>query len=174
MNRRIALKSLAVVVAGVVFFPGCDQSTTSSAEVVQSFLSPTQDVLLASMVQTLIPATDTPGAKDLDVHLYMKRMVADCHEPEVQKIFFNGLDKVEELAKDKFGKGYPALNFSQQSAILTMLESSREVSVKEFYTLLKGLTIQGYITSEWVMTNHAGYQMVPGHYYGCVPVKQTL
>jgi hypothetical protein len=38
------------------------------------------------------------------------------------------------------------------------------------YALLKGLTIRGYLSSEWVMRNHYNYQQMPGHYSGCVPV----
>ena len=171
MKRRVALKSLAVVVAGVVFLPGCDLSNKASSEVVQSFMSSSQEKLLASIVETIIPATDTPGARELEVHNYIKIMVADCHEPEVQNIFFKGLDTVGELAKEKFGKDYAALSPAQQLEILKVLESSGEESEKEFYSLIKGLTIQGYMTSEYVMVNHVGYKLVPGHYKGCVPVS---
>lgn len=171
MQRRVALKSLAVVVAGIVFLPGCDLSYKSSGEVVQFYLSPSQDQLLSSIVETFIPATDTPGAKELRVQDYVKIMVTDCHEPEVQKIFFEGLDMVGVLAKEKFGKEYSSLSISRQSDILKTMESGTQTD-KDFYTLLKGLTIQGYMSSEYVMKEHRGYQMIPGYFHGCVPVKR--
>lgn len=171
MKRRVALKSLAVVVAGVVFFPGCDFNNKSSGEVIQFYLSPSQDQLLTSIVETFIPATDTPGAKELRVHDYVKVMVADCHEPEVQKIFFEGLDKAGVLASEKFGNDYSSLSISRQSDILKAMETGNQTE-KEFYVLLKGLTIQGYMSSEYVMKEHRGYQMIPGYYHGCVPVKR--
>jgi hypothetical protein len=174
MERRVVLKSLAVVVAGVVFIPGCDLSNKPSGGVVEAFLSPSQNELLADIVEAFIPATDTPGAKELKVHSYIKIMVIDCQEPEVQKLFLEGLHKLDEGAKERFGKGFSALTIPQQFELLRMLESSAEASDAAFYTLLKGLTIQGFMTSEYVMSNHTGYQMVPGYYYGCVPVKQNL
>ena len=170
MKRRVALKSLAVVVAGVVFLPGCDMSSKSSVETVQSFLSPEQDALLGGLVNTIIPATDTPGAKELGVPAYIKVMVADCHEPEVQKIFFKGFATVENLAGEKYGKAYAGLTPEQQKEVLFALEASGEKADQEFYELLKGLTIQGYMSSEYVMTNHTGFEMIPGRYHGCVPV----
>lgn len=170
MKRRVALKSLAVAVAGVVFLPGCDLNSKSSTEAVHSFLSPEQDKLLASVVDTLIPATDTPGAKELGVPAYIKIMIADCEEQEVHKIFFKGFATVEDLAKKKFGKEYTALNAGEQKEVLKAMAASGEKADQDFYTLLKGLTVQGYMTSEYVMTNITGYQMIPGHYYGCVPV----
>ena len=171
MKRRVALKSLAVVVAGVVFLPGCDLSSKSSTEAVQSFLPPAQDKLLASITDTFIPATDTPGASALEVPAYIKVMLADCHEQEVQKIFFKGLDKVERLSEKKFGKGFSSLETAQQQEILKTMEAGEQPD-KDFYALVKGLTVQGYMTSEYVMTNLTGYQMIPGHYYGCVPVTE--
>ena len=171
MERRVALKGLAVMVAGVVFLPGCDISSKSSTEAVQSFLSPSQDQLLARIVETFIPATDTPGAEELGVHQYVKVMVADCHEAEVQKIFLKGLDTVETLAQDQFGEAYAALKPAEQTQILKSFQDSGEEKNKLFYDLVKGLTIQGYMTSEYVMTEQQGFKLVPGPHYACVPVS---
>ena len=61
MKRRVALKSLAVVVAGVVFLPGCDFNSKSSGEVLQLDLSPSQEKLLASLVEILRRQPQPPG-----------------------------------------------------------------------------------------------------------------
>ena len=37
---------------------------------------------------------------------------------------------------------------------------------------LKGLTIQGYTSTEYVLVNHLNYQMAPGFWNPCVPVKK--
>lgn len=171
MERRVALKSLAVAVAGVVFLPGCDISSKSSTEAVQSFLSPAQDKNLARIVETFIPATDTPGAEELGVHQYIKVMVADCQEMEVQQIFLKGLDQVESQAREKFGKAYAALKPAEQTQILKSFQDSAEEKNKLFFDLVKGLTIQGYMTSEYVMTEQQGFKLVPGPHYACVPVS---
>lgn len=190
MERRGAIKSMAVAVAGVVFLPGCNFSSESK-EVANSFLSPDQDQLLAEIVESIIPATENvPGAKALRVHDYIKLMVADCHEIEIHNIFLKGLGTVEKLAKDTYGKSYADLEQQQKIELLTtMKEADNEeyINLKtdnslykehnnQFYSLVKGLTIQGYMTSEYIMVNHSDYVMVPGSEYGCIPVssKQTI
>jgi hypothetical protein len=37
---------------------------------------------------------------------------------------------------------------------------------------LKGLTIRGYMTTEYVMVNHLHYVMAPGFFNGCEPLKK--
>jgi hypothetical protein len=37
---------------------------------------------------------------------------------------------------------------------------------------LKGLTIQGYMSTEYVMVNHLNYVMAPGFFNGCEPLKK--
>lgn len=170
MNRRIALKNVALVMAGAVLLPGCDLSKPS-AENIEAFLSPDQEDLLAEITETFIPTTDTPGAKELGVHSYIHIMVADCYDEDVQKDFVKGLERVKKLARKKHGKAFSSCDQDERTAILQEFESSSDEEQKEFYSLVKGLTVRGYKTSEYFMTNHSSYKMVPGHYYGCVPVS---
>jgi hypothetical protein len=60
---------------------------------------------------------------------------------------------------------------AQKQALLLEIEKGEDKDLKDFYSLIKNLTIQGYTTSEYVQTTFLKYEMVPGHYYGCVPVK---
>lgn len=170
MNRRVALKNVALVMAGAILLPGCDLSKPS-AEKAGAFLSPDQESLLAEIAETFIPATDTPGAKDLGVPAYMQVMLADCYEKDVQENFIKGLESVDKLARKDFGKSFTALSAEDRTSILKKIASSSDKEQQQFYGLLKGLTIRGYKTSEYVMTNHSDYKMIPGHYYGCVPVS---
>lgn len=171
MQRRIALKNIATA-AGMMMLPawanGWSKKDVTSA---QPYLSLNQDQLLAEIVETIIPATDTPGAKALHVHNFVQKMIADCHEEEVQKNLVKGLNAVESLAKQQFGTSFDSSNTTQRIEVLTRMEQSDDADQKAFYLLVKDLTIQGYMTSEYVMTKHTNYTMVPGHYYGCVPVS---
>ena len=170
MQRRAALKNIATA-AGIMVLPawanGWNKQTVSAAV---SYLSQSQDLVLAEMVETIIPATDTPGAKALGVHNFVQKMITDCYEEEVQKNLVKGLNTAESLAKQSFGTSFNACNTSQRIEVLTKMEQSGEADQKSFYSLIKDLTIQGYMTSEYVMTKHTKYTIVPGHYYGCVPV----
>jgi len=134
-----------------------------------AYLSPAQDALLAEMVETIIPATDTPGAKELGVHQFVQKMVADCYEKQVLTSFAKGVDALEETAKKKSGKTFAALDKAGRTELLGNLEAAGGEG-KDFYALVKGLTIRGYMTSEYVMTNLTHYELIPGRYHGCVPV----
>lgn len=169
MKRRIALKNMALAVGSLVFLPACDpilKRTTS-----QSYLNPQQDELLAGIVDTFIPATDTAGAKDLDVHLFVRKMIQDCYEEEVMKIFTNGLDKVEQLAVKEKGESFIRTSEPGRIGLLEKMEHSEREEDQEFFSLVKELTILGYTTSQYVLTKLTGYEMVPGHYYGCTDVQ---
>lgn len=192
MERRLAIKNLAVTVAGVMFLPGCTISSESK-EAVNSFLSTDQDLLLAGIVDAIIPTTEsTPGAKALLVHDYIKLMVVDCHELEVHNILRGGLDTFQKMSQNDYGKSYADLELQQKEELLLKIkdvkaepdiadkevpdDTEKDVPMDQFYNLVKGLTVQGYLTSEYVMANHSDYIMVPGPEYGCIPVasKQNI
>lgn len=151
--------------------PGCDTGWTGKSLLTgDAFLSTSQEELLAELAETFIPATDTPGAKALEVHSFIQKMVTDCYEKDVQDTLKNGLDKVESLSKERFDKSFNALATAEREEVLSQLEQSTEEEQQSFYSLVKGLTIHGYMTSEYVMKNLIKYEMVPGRYLGCVPV----
>lgn len=180
MKRRGVIKHLTLA-AGAFFFTPAWATRWSKASVVfaPGFLSVADRDLLAEVVETIIPVTNspgdstpgksTPGAKDLDVHLFVERMLADCYEKPTQQKAINGLKAVSAMSFESYSKPFEQADPTQRLALLTRMASSSDASQQEFLTLLKSLTIQGYTTSEYVMTNFYHYVMAPGHYYGCVP-----
>lgn len=171
MERRNALKIVAGAVGGLISLPAWASGwTTETVRSARQFLSLSQADLLADMVETIIPATDTLGAKALNVHQFIQKMVADCYDKPAQETFRKGLDSLDGLAQTAFNKPFSAGDVTQRTALLTQLSQSADPAQKDFYSLVKGLTIRGYMSSEYVMTNLTKYQFIPGHYYGCVPV----
>jgi hypothetical protein len=172
MERRDALKSLAITVAGVVFLPACNINS-GSRKVYQPFLSFDQNKLLIQVIDTIIPSSaEIPGAKDLAVQDYISIMVKECHEPEIRRIFFDGLATIEKLADSLYKVNYENLEHSRKADVLLNLKDAKEKHLNDFYSLVKGLSIQGFMTSEYVMVNHSGYVMVPGPDYGDTAVPQ--
>ncbi len=168
MQRRVALKNMAAAV-GLMSLPTWASGWNKTTVAASTALTPGQEALLAEIVETIIPATDTPGAKELGVHQFVQKMVADCFEKKVQEGFTTGLNQVEETAKKNGASSFAALDKAGRAELLKGFEAGGDPG-KEFYGLVKGLTIRGYMTSEYVMTNLTGYEMVPGRYHGCVPV----
>ena len=59
----------------------------------------------------------------------------------------------------------------QRLEVLTTMSKSADADEQNFIRLARSLTIRGYLSSEYVMTKLMGYEMAPGRYLGCVPVK---
>ena len=170
MERRKAVKQMAMIASGLMVLPAWANAWTSaSVRANQTVLSVTQTDTLTAIVDTLIPASDTPGAKALNVPDFVQKMLTDCYEHAVQQKVRDGLDGVETMAKATFGQPFSACDPTQRLEVLKQLQTTPDTNQKDVYALIKNLTIQGYTTSEYVMTKFLNYTMIPGHYYGCVP-----
>jgi hypothetical protein len=102
MNRRDALERVALIMGGTViggsiFLDGCKPSDKQSK--VGFSLTADQIAFLDEIAETIIPTTDTPGAKAAKVGAFMNTMVTDCYEEKDQKIFTDGLGKIDEASK---------------------------------------------------------------------------
>lgn len=164
---------MAISVWGLMLLPGCDIGRSDAANGGNGplSLSASQDEALKWAVDTLIPTTDTPGAVDLDVHHFVQNILKHCYEEEARKDFVKGLDLLQRHAKDDCKSEFGTCSKEQRIQLLHDFEQSEEERKESFYALLKELTILGYTTSEYVMTNLTNYTMVPGHFNGCVSLK---
>ncbi|GAB4018285.1 hypothetical protein GCM10028808_52360 [Spirosoma migulaei] len=162
---------MAGAVGGLISLPAWANGwTTETVVSSRQILSGSQTELLAEMVETIIPVTNTPGAKALNVHQFVQKMVADCYPKSAQENLSKGLDSLNDLAHKSFSKPFPGGDTAQRTALLTQLSQSTDSAQKDFYSLVKNLTIRGYMSSEYVMTNLTHYEFIPGRYHGCVPV----
>ncbi len=169
MERRNALKSMAMLIGGAVALPEWANAWSTNSITAKNWLRPNLASVLSEAVETIIPKTNTPGAKDLGLDTFVQKMVADCYSKEVQSAFAKGIGQIDSVAQQKYSKPFVQLDTPQRIELLKGFESGAET--KDFYGLLKGLTVRGYLNSEYVMTNNTHYEMVPGRYHGCVKVK---
>jgi hypothetical protein len=123
------------------------------------------------MVQTIIPKTDTPGAGDLGVNKFVELMVKDCFDDKAQKVFQSGLSELEHKSKQEYQLSFSAASDAQRKKLLENFSAGGNEAQKAFFNMVKNLTIQGYMSSEYVMTNLTHYELVPARYHGCVPIK---
>ena len=175
MNRRTALKNCFIVSAGVALIPACMQEKSKSSLLLKNIkISSEQEQLMADLSETIIPTTNTPGAKDVGAHLFVLMMIDECYKPEEQKKFMSGLEAFQNLAKNKFYKTYSNLTTQQRSELLTELEAKKDEKDNEavaFYKVAKGMTLQAFTGSQYYLTKVRVYEMAPGRFHGCVPVK---
>ncbi len=130
-------------------------------------ISPEQEKLLAEVADVIIPATSTPGAKEAGVKDFIIRVIRDCYEKKDQDDFYAGLDRLDKKASGKFGKGFTGLSGDQKKEII----GDAATSDKDFFQLLKSLTVTGYFTSEIGATQALDYLPVPGRFEGSYPLR---
>lgn len=184
MNRRDALSRVALLLGGTViggelFLSGC---TSADKKIGQSVDFTADDLAyLDEIAETIIPATDTPGAKEAKVGQFMGVMVKDCYKPNEQKVFLEGMNKLNEASKKKFsGNGFMKITPEQRKELLNELDKEQKAYAKDkkkeadphYFTLMKQLTLLGYFTSEPGATKALRYVPVPGRFDACIPYKK--
>ena len=172
MQRRSVLKNLAMAAGGLVSLPAWAAGWTPDSPGFTSTLSVDNEALLANIVDTFIPETTTPGARSLEVHKFVMRMINDCYDEAAQKTLQQGLTLTDTTAQQTYNKSFSDGDTTQRMEVLTRLSTSTDPTGKAFVDLVKRLTIQGYMNSEYYLVNVEKFNMAPGFYHGCVPVSK--
>ncbi len=130
--------------------------------------------LLSEVVDTLIPKTDTKGAKEIGVHLFVLTMLDDCHGASEQQSFAEGLGQLEAFARNRFGRAFMDGDRPSRERILVEISRHKDApsDLKQFYKLAKRRTIQGYLESEYFMTQVMPHRMIPDPYDGFYPASK--
>jgi hypothetical protein len=126
MDRRVALQRVGLLIGGSVlganaFLTGCKSPEDKDAGEKVAFSQP-DIAYLDEIAETIIPTTATPGAKAAKVGTFMTVMVSDCYSARDQKIFREGMDKINELSKKKFDKDFMSASTQQRLQLLTELD----------------------------------------------------
>lgn len=170
INRRTALKQFAIIIGGLVIMPSsCTTEGGASIALSNLDVSAADEALLMDIVDTLIPETDTLGAKSLQIHLFVLKMLDDCHIASDQRLFEDGLDRWESRVKEQYGRRFEETVLEDRLAFMKAVGDNPEDGLYRFFNIIRNRTIQGYLNSEYVMKNHVLYELVPGRYSGYAP-----
>lgn len=171
MKRRTAIKNLSMAVGTAIAWPSWAQAWTPESLSQTTQLHAGSLDVLGEVVETIIPESSTPGAKSLKVHALVDRMIRDCYGPEAQQTYARGLNLCNDFSEKINQKPFSQASKTEREKVLKEMSVSDNPVAKGFITLVKNLTIRGYMNSEYVMTNILHFNMAPGYYHGCVPVK---
>jgi hypothetical protein len=159
MDRRQSIKSLFLATGSLVALPSwADGWSAQNINHLPSF-NTTEQEILASVADTIIPQGNSIGALSVGVDKYLQKLIDNCYEKDVQD---NIKKQLALLNEKKFSQQ------AQQDREKLLLESD-----KDFFNLMKSETIRGFSTSKEVMVQHLKYKIAPGHYHGCVDVKAS-
>ena len=122
MERREAVKYISILLGGAVigadaFITGCKTKTGNAHEWSEGDIA-----YLNEIGETILPQTSTPGAKAVNVGQFMTVMVNDCYEESDQKVFRDGMNKLNDAADKKFGNKFMKLSSQQRHDLLVQLD----------------------------------------------------
>ena len=132
MNRREALSRVALIFGGTIigaeaFLSGCK---TTPAKV--GLFSVDDIALLDEVGETILPTTaSSPGAKAAQIGEFMKTIVTDCYTEDDQRIFTEGIGKLNDASKKKFDKEFMDLSAEQKTAFLVDLDKEAKARAQE-------------------------------------------
>ena len=176
MHRREALKKVALLLGGVAIAPELLAKALANAPATLAKLPAERLALLAEMADTILPDTDTPGAKAAKVHEFIAVVVQDCFPPEQRDTFWTKLDAADMQCRAMQGKGFLECTSEQRIAFFTALQVSAKIEQTQqadgpsFFPLLKNLTIGGYFSSEIGATQALAFDPIPGAWIPDMPV----
>ncbi|UYQ94738.1 gluconate 2-dehydrogenase subunit 3 family protein [Chitinophaga horti] len=184
MNRRDALKNVAILMGTAISastlaaLEGCNTAGPKN----YTLQMPETKAMLAEVAETIIPETNTPGAKAAKVDEFMLTMMNDCYDEKSQKIFVAGLKDINDKANEKYKASFMNITPEQRTELLTEIdreriaynkrENKKEDDGPHYFQLMKELTLTGYFSSEPGATKALRYVKVPAKYEGCVPYKK--
>jgi gluconate 2-dehydrogenase gamma chain len=185
MDRREALRKTALLMGAAVsatalagIMQGC--KATPELTYVPSFFTEEQARIVSELAQTIIPKTDTPGAKEAGVPGFIDQILKECYKKEDQDKFITGLTEFEAAAKAGHGDSFIYLDAEKQLAFVKAQNEAAVTAVKAdpsqprpFILTAKELTLLGFFTSEPGATQVLQYEAVPGSYKGCIPLSEA-
>ena len=185
MDRRELLKMVAMltggmVIGGEVFLSGCNNTDTTAKTATSGAFSNDDIAFLDEVAETILPKTSTPGAKDAQVGAFMTVMVNDCYPEADQKIFHEGMKKLDDASNKLNNASFIKSTTEQRHALLVNLDkeakeyqkTKKEKDPNHYFSMMKQLTLLGFFTSKPGATQALRYVAVPGKYEGCIPYKK--
>ena len=131
INRREAIRRVSALLGGVAFVGGnsllaaVEKADTALERALGNFSA--QDVAyLDEIAEIILPATKTPGAKAAKTGAFMALMVTDCYSPAEQKVFLDGMRRVDEAMRRANNVSFMAATPAQRLAVLTTLDHEQK------------------------------------------------
>ena len=168
MNRRELIKNIAIISGGLCLgssylLSGCRRDDAGTM-----ILSPELKNLLAEVAETIIPETETAGAKTTKVAEFISVVFQDIYSEEEQKSFVAALTKINNKAKEKHNTDFAKLTVTQRAKVFNATKNKDDKGFLAMYQIV----LFAYLTSEQGMQASFRYTPVPGKYIGDIPYKK--
>ncbi|HMB92936.1 MAG TPA: gluconate 2-dehydrogenase subunit 3 family protein [Rhodothermales bacterium] len=134
LNRREAIQRVTAMLGGIALvggsalLTGCrDEKNEGSgeADATPTLFSDEEIAYLDEIAETILPETETPGAKAAGVGAFMAVMVTDTYEADEQQAFRNGMDQLNEACQQMHGTSFMEATPEQRLALLEQLDQEQ-------------------------------------------------
>jgi len=179
MTRRQALQRVSALLGGVTLISGNAFLNLALAEEAgtDALFSQQEIAFLDEVAETILPETETPGARAAGVGPFMALIVTDCFSPEEQVLFREGMLTLDAGCIERFGAGFVIATPEQRLEYLQVLDQEQVEMMKghkegmpaHYFRTMKELVLLGYFTSEIGCTQAMRYVEAPGQYKPCLP-----
>lgn len=191
MHRRKALRLLASAAALPILsreafsmFQAVHEQLPEQA--VLRTLNPHQNATVTTISELIIPQTDTPGAKAARVNEFIDLILTEWYDDEEKSIFLTGLAELDASTKNLLGKDFVDCDEKLQTEVLRGLDdevsaartdirrgrSRRRPPERNFFFMIKQLTLIGYYTSQIGFEQELHGEIIPARHAGCVPLEE--
>lgn len=150
------------------------------------FLSEKEALFISKFVDIILPRTETPGALDVKVDMFLDKVFAKTYNEEAQQRIRADIAQFNANCKQKFGDEFIALSKADQISVLKEAEANSgkfngsvwgtAVGKQEpvgFYRSLKSMAIWAYVSSEEIGEKVLSYDPIPTVYQGCIPLSDV-
>lgn len=162
-GRRRALQAVGLTLGGVALGPppagarpaagahGSARFRPLAAGSLPRRLSPAEFEALGALAETILPATDTPGAREAGVDFYLDD--AAGAEPALLERLRAGLTRLDELSRAAFGRGFAGISDAERAGVLGPLARAGD----PFFVLIRGRVVDAYYKSEAGLLGELGW-----------------
>jgi len=185
MKRRDLIKQIALItgatVAGSEFFlSGCKNADKP----ITGYFTEEDISFFDDVAETIIPRTDTPGAKDAEVGKFMASYASDCYDEYERQMIKEGLRDINTRSSKMYREFFKYATADQKQKVLETLDTEAKKHNEEraqakkkdpgphYFTMMKQMVLLGFFTSKPGATQVLRYVPVPGKYQGCVDYKE--
>lgn len=190
MDRRSALKKTGLLAGAAVAMPtilsllqSCENEPRLTWK--PEFFTKEEATTIGTLVEMILPRTDTPGALDVKVDVFIDKVISQTYDQEGQQNMRNEITTFNNRCKEKFGTIFASLDVSKRNEILKAEEKSSgkfnpgiwgaTIGNQEpigFYRSMKSMAIWAYFTSEEIGEKVLSYDPIPGNYEPCKPLSE--
>ncbi len=179
MKRREVIRLVSLATGAAISAPLMSSLVTGCKKVEKipdldytlQFFNQNEFSLIRTVIDIILPKTDSPSATDVGVHKTIDTMVGNVYRPHEKE---NYTKRISLLLK--YLDGFLKLSNKKQIETIQQLSisnKSENKAVKDAFLELKQQTIAYYLLTEEIATKFLNYLPVPGKYEPCITLEET-